>query len=138
VARPIPRLEPVIRATLSCNFRSIARLHSACPGRASSKGGWAKNPILYPYKCPPVRHFWAKRFSGVLYTPVLSSQLFEQCFGLLQVGRVKPFGEPAVDRREQLVGHGPLALLLPQARQARGGTQLPGLGLLAAGHGEGL
>src|SRR4029453_5854077 len=61
VARPIPRLEPVIRATLSFSFRSIARLHSACPGRDSIKGGWAKNPILYPYKYLPVRHFWAKR-----------------------------------------------------------------------------
>src|SRR5262245_6138185 len=46
VARPIPRLEPVIRATLSFSFRSIARLHSACPGKASIKGGWAKNPRM--------------------------------------------------------------------------------------------
>src|SRR5215471_8092801 len=44
VARPIPRLEPVIRATLSFSFRSIARLHSACPGRASIKGGLGKKP----------------------------------------------------------------------------------------------
>src|SRR5262245_34825444 len=38
--------------------------------------------------------------------------------GLLQVGRVKALGEPAVDRGEQLTGLGALALLLPQARQA--------------------
>src|SRR5215468_6368263 len=44
VARPIPRLEPVIRATLSFSFRSIARLLSACPGRASLKGGVGKKP----------------------------------------------------------------------------------------------
>src|SRR5262249_42932776 len=34
-ARPIPRLEPVISATLSFSFRSIARLRSGCTGRAS-------------------------------------------------------------------------------------------------------
>ena len=31
------------------------------------------------------------------YTPVLSSQLFEQCFGLLHIGGVKALGEATVD-----------------------------------------
>src|SRR5215471_2690851 len=44
VARPIPRLEPVIRVTLSFSFRSIARLHSVCPGRASIQGGFPQPP----------------------------------------------------------------------------------------------
>jgi hypothetical protein len=34
--------------------------------------------------------------------------------GLLQVRRLKPFGEPAVDLGQQLPGLGPLALLMPQ------------------------
>ena len=37
---------------------------------------------------------------------------------LLQILGVKPFGEPVVDRREQLVSFVALALLLPQAREA--------------------
>src|SRR5713101_7222847 len=45
----------------------------------------------------------------------LSRQLIEQRPGLLEVGGVKPFGEPAVDLGQQLVGCGALALLLPQA-----------------------
>src|SRR5262249_61482971 len=56
----------------------------------------------------------------------------------LKVGGVKPFREPAIDRREELVRLCPLALLLPEAVQAHGGTQLPRFGLLAAGDGEGL
>src|SRR5215510_11484757 len=61
----------------------------------------------------------------------LSPQLFQQCHGLLQVGGVKAFGEPTVNRREQLVGLGALALLLPQPCQAHGGPQLQRFGLLA-------
>jgi hypothetical protein len=39
--------------------------------------------------------------------------------GLLQVRRLKPFGEPAVDRGQYLLGVVSLALLLPQPREAR-------------------
>ena len=42
-------------------------------------------------------------------------QRLQQGLGLLEVGGVKPLGEPAIDRREQLVGLGALALGLPQA-----------------------
>src|SRR5882724_958081 len=76
--------------------------------------------------------------SGVWGTPVLSLQLFEQCFGLLQVGRVKALREPAVDRRQECARLGPLALLLPQAAQAHGGAQLQGFRLLLASNSEGL
>src|SRR4029453_10682434 len=58
--------------------------------------------------------------------------------GLLQVRRLKPFGEPAVDRGQYLLGVVSLALLLPQPREARRRAQLQRLGLLAARHGEGL
>src|SRR5215471_1742313 len=64
-------------------------------------------------------------------------QRVQQRLRLLEVGGVKPLGEPAVDGCQQLVGFGPLALLLPEARKAHGGAQLPGFGLLAAGNGEG-
>jgi hypothetical protein len=36
------------------------------------------------------------------------------------------------------MGFGPLTLLLPEATEARRGPQLPGFGLLTAGHVEGL
>src|SRR6185503_8268231 len=67
-----------------------------------------------------------------------SGQRIEEGFGLLQVSGVKALREPAVGRRQQLAGLSALALLLPQTRQAHGGTQLPGLRLLAAGQDEGL
>src|SRR5262245_1115507 len=53
--------------------------------------------------------------------------------GLLQVGGVKALREPVVDRRQQFARLDPLALLLPQPRQAHGRPQLPGLGLLVLG-----
>jgi hypothetical protein len=68
----------------------------------------------------------------------LSRQLIKQRLGLLEVGSVKAFSEPAVDRYEQFVGFIPLALLLPQPAEAHRRPQLPGFGLLAAGNGEGL
>ena len=37
---------------------------------------------------------------------MLSSEFFQQRFGLLQVGCVKSFGEPAIDRLQQLTGGG--------------------------------
>ena len=52
-----------------------------------------------------------------------SRECVEQGFDFLEVGGVKPLGEPVVDLRQQFVGLGALALALPQARQAQGGTQ---------------
>jgi hypothetical protein len=51
----------------------------------------------------------------------------------LQIGCVEALGEPAVERRQQFVGLGPLALLLPQAAQAHGSPQLQRFGLLETG-----
>ena len=67
----------------------------------------------------------------------LSPQLLQQRLGVLQVGRIKALGEPAVDRCQQLTGCGALALLLPQPAQAHGGSQPPEPGL-PADHDEGL
>jgi hypothetical protein len=69
---------------------------------------------------------------------VFSREFVEQGPGLLQVGGIKALAEPAVDRRQQLVGLSALALALPQPTQTHSGAQLPGFGLLAAGNGEGL
>src|SRR5262249_3481797 len=54
----------------------------------------------------------------------------------LEIRGVEALGEPAVDRCEELVGLGALALLLPELTQAHGRPQLPGFGLLAAGDRE--
>src|SRR3989442_15167612 len=65
-------------------------------------------------------------------------QLVEQRLGLLEVRGVKALGEPVIDRRQQVVGLGPLALLLPQAAQARRRPQFQRLRLLVAGNLDGL
>ena len=44
-----------------------------------------------------------------------SRQRVEERLGVLQVSRVKPLGEPAIDRCEQVIGLSALALLRPQA-----------------------
>jgi hypothetical protein len=68
----------------------------------------------------------------------LLRQFRQQRLGLLQVSGVKALGEPAIDRCQEFISLDALALLLPQATQARSGAQLPGFGLLAPGYGEGL
>jgi PAS domain-containing protein len=59
-----------------------------------------------------------------------SRERVEQRLGLLQIERVEAFGEPAIDRREKIVGLLPLAVIAPKPRQARRRAQLPGLCLL--------
>ena|SRR6516165_2397292 len=54
-----------------------------------------------------------------------SRQVFEQCLGLFQIGRVKSLGEPAVDGRQQVTPFVSPALFAPQPGQTRGGAQLP-------------
>jgi hypothetical protein len=51
-------------------------------------------------------------------TGIALRQHVQQRLGLLEVGGVKALGEPAVDRRQQRMGFGLLALLLPQPRLA--------------------
>ena len=49
-----------------------------------------------------------------------SRQFFEQRLRLFEVRRVEAFCEPAVDRREEVGGFAPLALVAPKAGDARG------------------
>ena len=57
-----------------------------------------------------------------------SHQLIERRLGVFQVGGVEALGKRAVDWREQVACLGALALIAPQPREARRGTQFPGLG----------
>src|SRR5947199_10446884 len=64
-------------------------------------------------------------------------ELGEKRLRLLQILGVEAFGEPVVDRGQEVIGVLALALALPQTCQAHRGAQLPGLRLLAAGPVEG-
>src|SRR5215468_2803358 len=66
-----------------------------------------------------------------------SLQLVEQCLGVDQVARIEALGEPLVDRGEEIARFGALALIAPEAREARRGAQLERAGALLAGDGEG-
>jgi hypothetical protein len=85
---------------------------SDCSGGRGFRGGLRHLPHL-TVRAQQLRQFWAKRFSGVLCTPILSLQFVEQRLGLLEISGIKALGEPAVDRREECVRFGPLALVLP-------------------------
>jgi len=61
----------------------------------------------------------------------LGPQLFQQHLSVLQASSVKPLGEPAIDRHQEITRGVPLTLLLPQTREAHGGAQLQGFRLLA-------
>ena len=53
-------------------------------------------------------------------TGVALRQRVQQRLGLLQVGGVKPLGEPLVDWRKEVISFLAFALALPEASQARG------------------
>jgi hypothetical protein len=58
-----------------------------------------------------------------------SGQLIEQRLRLLQIARVEAFGEPAVDRSEQIASVISLVLLAPEPGRAHRGAEFPGFGL---------
>jgi hypothetical protein len=66
-----------------------------------------------------------------------SRQFVGQGFRLLQVSRAEAFGEPAVDRREEVAGFSVMALVEAEPGEARGGAQFLELGLLLPGGAEG-
>src|SRR5215467_14354986 len=63
-----------------------------------------------------------------------SRQLVEQRLGLLQHRRVEAFGEPVVDRRQQIAGLDAFALIAPEGSEASGGAEFPEFGTLLLRH----
>jgi hypothetical protein len=63
-------------------------------------------------------------------------QLLQKRLRLLQIARVEPFREPAVNRSEQFARLLHLALVAPEACEAHGGAEFPGFGVLLARHRE--
>ncbi len=62
----------------------------------------------------------------------------EERLGFLEVGGIKSFGEPVIDRGKQVVGVLTFVLVLPEPGQTHGGAQLPPLRLRTAGEIESL
>jgi hypothetical protein len=83
---------------------------------------------------------WVTILSGCSSTPraPLFPQFLQQRLRFLEVGRVKPLGELALDRCQQRAGFGALPLPLPQPGEAHGGPQFQERGRLATGHVEGV
>src|SRR4051812_36063060 len=71
-----------------------------------------------------------KLMTGVSERRPRSCQLIEQRLGFLQVRCIEAFGEPAIDRTEQVVGLRAPALLAPEPGKARCRAQLIGSCLL--------
>jgi hypothetical protein len=67
----------------------------------------------------------------------LLPQLLQQRLCLLQIARVKPFGEPLVNRGKQFARLLHLALVTREACEAQCGAEFPGFGLLLARDVEG-
>jgi hypothetical protein len=63
-------------------------------------------------------------------------QPFQQRLRVLQIARLEPFSEPAVNGSEQSVSLLRLALIAPEACEAHGGAEFPGFCLLSASGGE--
>jgi hypothetical protein len=61
--------------------------------------------------------------TGLLHMLITSSSQFvEQRFCLFEIGRAEAFGEPAIDRREQVARFGMAPLVAAQPGEARGGN----------------
>src|SRR6516162_10649286 len=71
-------------------------------------------------------------------TGVALRQRVEQRLGLLQVCRIPPLGEPAVDGCQEVMGFLAFALLLPEASKAGSSTEFPRFGLLVLGNADGV
>jgi hypothetical protein len=108
-----PRINTVGSGTenvsLACTIESIIVGQDGCPSASRT-----------PNECEPQQLATACAVSSIFP----SSKCIKQRFSLLQVGGVEALGEPAIDRREQVVGFSALALLLPQAHQAHRRPQL--------------
>src|SRR4029077_2169609 len=70
---------------------------------------------------------WALRQAGNLTKRV------QQRLRLFKIGRVETFGEPTVDRREEVAGFPVATLIAAESCKAHRGAQFPHLGLLLSG-----
>src|SRR5215475_15180853 len=61
------------------------------------------------------------------------AKVVEQCLSLPEVGRVEALGEPAVDRRQEVISALPLSSFGPQAREARHSAKLKRPRMLLSG-----
>jgi hypothetical protein len=68
--------------------------------------------------------------------PQLRSELPQHRLRVLQISRVEPLSEPAVNQSKQLARLLPLALVTPEARDTDGCAEFPGFCLLLASDGE--
>jgi hypothetical protein len=103
-------------------IEGYARRSSLClssPGVFSSattplSAGWRRWVWLFTHPVGPSPVAVSRqRPSCFAWFPLCSCQRVQQRLGLLQICRLKPLGEPAVDRRQELAGLFMLALVLP-------------------------
>src|SRR5438132_986995 len=92
----------------------------------------------------PARHWiWSPPLPNTatlqypLPPPSSSAKLVQQRLCLFQIGGVEAFGEPAVDRREEVAGFVAPILIAAEPGEADGGAQFPELGLLLHGDAQG-
>ena len=133
-----------LRLMTTGRSKGIGRTLLHC-GSGSPTGGligmrvfWGKEHKRFSVVVTPRRDAVGRYVTRGVVPTALFLQLFEQRLGLLEIGGVKALGKPPVDGCQELVGLNALALLLPQATEAHGGPQLQGLGVLVAGHVEGV
>jgi hypothetical protein len=76
--------------------------------------------------------------AGLRCRGTASSQRVQERLGILQIRRIKPFGEPVIHLCQHLPRFVAFPLLLPESSQAGGSTEFSGFGLLALGYCNGL
>jgi TolB-like protein/class 3 adenylate cyclase/Flp pilus assembly protein TadD len=129
---------------------ALAHLGRHVEARAAAQDGLALNPTFTvsrlrasapsdnpTYLAQRERIYEGMRKAGVPEEWRLSScEAIQQRLRLLQIARIEPFGEPAVDRSEKLASLIPFALIAPEPRHAHGGAEFPGFCLLLPRHRE--
>jgi hypothetical protein len=123
--RPVPLTKP--ECLLSVQLRDLRRAHRK--GRdaplAALPPTWVERvkPTHLRPSCPASgwscrqisghsrQNFWSCWRTG-------SRQFVEQRFGFFEIGRAKAFGEPAVDRCEEIAGFGAASMFAPHPGEA--------------------
>ena len=113
------------RAAIGENYKRKTSAPHCFAKRAPSRR--AVRPSTEPSYASRIRLYI---FTPHVLNPLSGVQFLEQDLGLLQVERVKAFGEPAIDRGEEIASRITLALIAPQPRHAHRRPQFPGLCLL--------